>query len=112
MQIDKQDVFNTLKGVILEKHPDILPEKIARDASFLWAFNFDQYDLIEVIIQMEYKYKLVNNNITYMKQFTYIGEFCDNFYNILKEQKPELIKDSQSYKIPVFGFVKHLQRQK
>ena len=89
MQYSKKDVFDNLKQVILNLHPDIDPEVITHKASFWWTLNLDHYDLIEIIMHMEQRYKLLNNNISYMKQFSYLDEFCDNFYNILKANFPE-----------------------
>lgn len=101
----KQDVFKSLKEIILKSHPEISAEKITRNASFWQTFGFDQYDLIEIIMNMEIRYKLLNNNINYLKHFTMVGEFCDNFYNILKEQFPEsAVKEP----VPILGAVRSL----
>ena len=108
MQYSKQDIFNTLKEIIVQNHPEFTKEQITRDTSLIWKLRFDLYDIREMIILMEQHFKLLNNNIDYLKQFTTVGEFCDNFYNILKEQSPDLIAAEPVSKFPFngLGFMK------
>ena len=106
MQYTKQDIFNELKDIVLETHPEILPEQITKNASFFQHLRFDGYDMVEIIIRMEQKFKLLNNNINHLKQFTYVNEFCDEFFNILSAQSPEMVSGGQSAKISMFGFMR------
>lgn len=89
MAYSRRDIFYMLKDTIVDLHPTVMDEKITYNASFWHTLQMDQFDLIEVIMHMEQKVGMTTNNISRLKNVSYLGDFCNQFYDILKTQYPE-----------------------
>ena len=89
MVYSRRDIFNILKETIIDLHPTVVDEKITHNASFWFTLQMDQLDLIELIMHMERKVGMTTDNISRLKNVSYLGDFCNQFYDILKTQYPE-----------------------
>ena len=78
MTYSKQEIFDTVKNILL--HLDIFKhiseEDIVPSASLKYDFGFDEYDLQELVLQIEYRKSVnIKNNKALNKLMT-LDEFC------------------------------------
>ena len=86
MTYSKQEVFNNIKSIIIELHPEIDAKTITDRANFSWPLKCDSYDKLEIIMHIELKYHMDLNNSRQYTNTDNIGELCNKFLYTLTQK--------------------------
>ena len=78
MTYSKQEIFDTVKNILLDldifKH--ISEKDIVPSASLKYVLGFDEYDLQELILQIEYRKNVNIKNEKVFNKLMTLDEFC------------------------------------
>ena len=90
MKYSNQEIFNSVKEIMLDMYPHIPANKITKDASFKWSLGVDSLDRLEILMEFEKKYNISIEDTSRIEKISSLGEYC---YILYKHMHPELFAE-------------------
>ncbi len=101
MQYTKQDIFNIVKSIIMEKYDGIDPKEINTGVSLKHDFKFDSLDLLELVIAFEEKCNISIKDTSRLLKAYSLGEFCYLLHKQTNQESPMITETKED----VFKYV-------